>query len=259
MNLVRPVCCACLAVSLALSAPAFGAEGNGWQVLYQKDHEADKLSDRLWGGMGASGPSGGSFAGVTGRTASAFDGGWQSYELRLGAGNILRERYFWLLHRLDTAPAFDALRFRCDFMGDATMKNVDLAFTFFGGEGNRLDKSFMGIGVFGGVLRVVSQTGKGSSQEIAEFAPHVWYRLELDVRCDNQAGRLLGTATIHDASRREPTVVEINLPLNPAAIPLKSLKLDKGRRRGTPQVETRFYLDNLELAVHATSEPTSGS
>lgn len=229
-----------LTLLMALTMGIAAAAGpDDWRTLYQEDHEGAQPGARLWGGIGASGPEGGSFAGVTGRTSSAFDGGWRSYELRLGSGGSLRERYFWLLRRFEGAP-HNALRFRCDFMGDATMSDTSVGFEFFGGGGSDLKNSLFGVGASGGTLSV----GK---QPLAKLQPHVWYRLELELRRADATNRLVGTATVREQGQAEPRVVEIALPLNPAAIPLRSLKLGMGRLRSTPGPETRFYLDNLKL------------
>lgn len=221
-------------------------EENEWKVLFSEDHEESAPGAYLWKNSGSSGPVGGSFAGVTGVTSSAFSHGWQAYKIRVSGGDHLRERSFWM-YRSFEPTAFEALFVRSDFMGDAAMPGTNVVFTLFGGGEGILGDALFHFGVRGGKL--ILQGSDRRRQILAELDPHRWYRLELNLERTGEGDQLLGTATVREQGAKEPLVLDVMLPIDPEATPLRSIKLGAWQVEDTPVAQRRLYVDNLLLRV----------
>ncbi len=231
--------------------PLFADDGDadGWRVLYEEDHEAAGLGARLWQGIGSSGPEGEAFAGVTGRTSSSFDGGWHSYELRLGKGDTLRERGYWMYLPLPETGNANMLSFRADIMSDAGIADTGMSFAFLGGKD---EKGFSTAWV------VSARDGKlffgthGRHKAVADIEPHIWYRIELELSGTAEAGEAKGALRVRNSAASGEEVHDVSVSVSDHSLPLRNLKIDRSRSRGHKSGAgiASMYFDNLLLKVH---------
>ncbi len=232
---------------ITLVAPALVGETAVWRVLLEDDYETAMVGARLWQNIGNSGPAGAAFAGVSERTASGFDGGWQSYEFRLGRGEAMRERYYWMYLPLPDKSAADALSLRFDLMSDAGIADTGMSFALMGGKtGGGMATAFI-VGTRDGQLIFGPH---GGTQPLARVEPHVWYRIELNVSGLSQPGEVSGTLRLRDAGEREE-VFDVSVSVPEHALPLRNFKVDRGRSRWRERGEstTSLFIDNLLLRV----------
>ncbi len=248
MTPVKPLV-AIIICSVLLALRVSGADGRRRETsLCVEDHEKARVGARLWQGIGSSGPEGSAFAGVTERTSSDFDGGWKCFELRLGDGSSLRERYFWMYRPFPRRVSDGTLQVRFDLMRDRAAKSTHCRFSLLGGNKGRGFARFFTVGLSDGKLTV-------NRKPQAEIEAHVWYRVDLEISGLESGKHLDVRLRLLRKDWKEPKAYRLTVPRHGGALPLRNVKLDRGRKPDAQRISS-VYLDNI-LIQSVTSQSTS--
>lgn len=202
----------------------FSADLRGGTVV-EETFESRAVGERAgWKDYGT--VRGASFFGVTGETASPFDGGWHSYRVHRAAD---QDNGWALLSFPETETA--AATWSVDVMvpegGGGSMALLGAS----GGVWARLEfaKGFLSIPI-----------SKTKFREVAALDPHVWYRMVVSTE---PAGNTYGLHVVRQGtSAMSVPVVVAGLPCQAADLRLAHFKIQAASGR-------HFYFDNLRLVA----------
>lgn len=172
-----------------------------------------------------------SFAGVSGASASPWQGGWLAYALTVGEG----DRGFWLERSLPPPQGAGNYTLRFDLMADAPACRGGGGLELLGEatDGNWVPLAGVRFGRDG----LVCVAWPGRPTRLGEILPHRWYRIELEL--DAVAGTCRAAVTAAGAAPSPP--LELPWPRG-RELPVKRLKLSAAGPAAT------YYVDNLRLS-----------
>jgi hypothetical protein len=217
------------------------AQTGAWKILFSQNNKSNNSIFENQGG----GPQGSSFAGRTNKTSSPFTDGWHSYQILLGNGGSLRERYFWLVRDVIPHVKSGEIYLRFDIMGDANISAGGMGFEFLGGNDGWT--KFFYIGCEDGNLQY---SGINGNVFIAKIEPYIWYRVVLKLYNFGKSNVLNGKVSLLRYGKKNPLIKDISISLNPKEkSEFDKLKLDIERGSAITGPIFSFYLDNILLKV----------
>ncbi len=208
-------------------------------IIIKENFENCLVNDFWWESIGNSGPEGKSFSGVTEKTASPFENGWKSYEIRIGNGGSLREKYFWMNKPIYLDLKKGGLFFSFDFMGSDYIEEGGFSFEFLGGD-DGWKKLFM-IGVNRKKITWTKITGN----IVDEIKPFVWYRIELNFKVDEN--KLFGNLKLIEY-KKDNLIIQKEVVIPKYFNNLNRLKIAMWRNNEKGHIFS-FYIDNIQLRV----------